>query len=564
MFRHFHVLLGISVFAVAAPAQTPMVTNVQNNYSFITPNSPNYGIAQGSLMLISGANLVTTSNLAEAFPLQQNLNGTSVAVTVNGTTANPYLYYVYAEGSTSYIAAVLPSAMPAGNASMVVTNNGAPSNAYKFQVVQTAVGLDTLDGAGVGRAVATDANGAILSGTNAANPNQTIVLWGSGVGPDTANTNEGVLPQKQDNLLNLPLEVDIGGMQATVVYQGRSQYPGVDQINVTIPPNVQPGCYVSVVAWTGAYISNFATLPIAANGRICSDAVSGYTITYYQNVFNNFEPLTISYPLAAMAATSAGPLNVGSIVLEQDNQPPGSLFGIPFAPQLDYSNADMLGYRSLAIDTVLDPYLISAGSCTVTPGQGDPGATPLDAGSEIDIAGPGGSQGNPMFGPGAYRKSQPVDFVTSGTYTFTNGTGGADIGALSAGTQFVSPPFVWNEMMTLNTVQRSSPLTVTWSGGAPNSLVLITGTSIADQIQGGSKYFFCVAPVSAQKFTVPTTVLLSLPQTASFGGINSSDWMSVSNSTPPVTFSASGLQFGAVSSVVFNSTGVNADTFIWQ
>jgi hypothetical protein len=169
-----------------------------------------------------------------------------------------------------------------------------------------------------------------------------------------------------------------------------------------------------------------------------------------------------------------------------------------------------------------------------------------------------------MFGPGTYRRSQFLDFVTPGTFTFTNGTGGADIGPFSAATSFVSPAFVWNEMSTLTTVPRSSPLTVTWTGGAPNSLVLITGASLADSVQGGSKYFFCLAPVSAGKFTIPATVLMSLPQTASFDGLNSSDWMSVSNSTAPVMFSATGLQLGVASSVVFNSTGVNSDNFIWQ
>jgi uncharacterized protein (TIGR03437 family) len=113
----------------------------------------------------------------------------------------------------------------------------------------------------------------LFSYINAASPGQTIILWGSGVGADTANDDK-VFPQKQNNLTNIPFQVYIGGLQASVVYRGRSQYPGVDQVVVTIPSGVAVGCTVSVAAVSGNIVSNVVTLPIAKGGGMCSDTIS--------------------------------------------------------------------------------------------------------------------------------------------------------------------------------------------------------------------------------------------------------------------------------------------------
>jgi uncharacterized protein (TIGR03437 family) len=547
-------------------AQTPGITEVQNNYSFTNPGSLNYGIAQGSLFLISGVNFAAASNLTESFPLSQSLDGVSVAVTVNGATTNPYLYYVYAAGAQSYIAAVLPSNTPVGTGTITVTNNGRTSSPAPIQVVQTAFGIDTLYGSSMGRAVAQDATGAILSSTNAANPNQTIVLWGTGVGPDPGNAgHEGAVPQQQDNLSNLPLEVDIGGIAATIVYRGRSAYPGVDQLNVVVPPTVPTGCYVSVVVWTANYISNFATLPIAATGRTCSDAVSGYTLTASQNVDRSEnQPLTVSYDLAALADSGPGIFKTGDLVLEQDNAPPRNLFGIPFPSTQVVTTANLFQFTTAQLHARLNPYLLSAGSCLVTPAQSDAGYSKLNAGPAVTVSGPTGAAGTPLGGTGSYVAAQAISFIQppGGTYTFS-AEGGTDIGAFSSTDPFVTPAFVWNEKNTMTGASRASPLTVTWSGGSPGSLVLITGFSSAAPSQGGARYFFCLAPVDAQTVTVPTTVLMSLQPTGTLDGVDSPAFLAVSNSTPPQSFSAAGLDLGLVSSVVFNSTGILTGNFFW-
>ena len=97
----------------------------------------------------------------------------------------PAMYYA----TPGQIAAVLPSNTPTGNATITVTYNNATSNAFSFQVVPYALGLNTYFGSGSGLVLATDnATGDKITYTNSAKPGETVVLYGSGLGADTATS----------------------------------------------------------------------------------------------------------------------------------------------------------------------------------------------------------------------------------------------------------------------------------------------------------------------------------------------------------------------------------------
>jgi hypothetical protein len=170
----------------------PFIYRVQNNYSFLLPGVPNYGIAPGSLFAIQGVNLssnftpVSQSSAAPGLPT--TLNQTSLSVTVNGVTTTPALYYT----SSNAVAAVLPSTTPVGTGTITLTFNGNSTQA-PIQVVASAVGLDTLYGAGSGAGVVTDANFNLIGLTNSAILGQAVTLWGSGIGADTSNADTGDL-----------------------------------------------------------------------------------------------------------------------------------------------------------------------------------------------------------------------------------------------------------------------------------------------------------------------------------------------------------------------------------
>ena len=216
-------------------------------------------------------------------------------------------YYVSAGQS----AAILPSATPVGNATIAVTYNGQTSATAQVKVVKTAFGILTLNGAGSGPAAAFDTHSSYLGLSNAANPGEVVTLWGTGLGPATGNeTTVGGTAGDLGN--NVPITVWVGGKQATVQYHGRSQYPGLDQINVYVPTGVT-GCYVSVVVQGGNIVSNFATIPVATSGRVCSDingmASSDIQVLLAKGTFTQGS-ITIDKSTNQSPAITVGPVTV--------------------------------------------------------------------------------------------------------------------------------------------------------------------------------------------------------------------------------------------------------------
>jgi uncharacterized protein (TIGR03437 family) len=134
---------------------------------------------------------------------------------VGGTTTEAIPYYV----SPAQIAAILPSATPVGAGSMTVTYNGQTSAAFPLTVVQSAFGILTLGGNGLGTAAVYDLDYSFVNFTSAANPGQIVYFWGTGLGPDP-NDETRIIAAPQ-NLSNLPFEFYIGNKPAKVIYRGR-------------------------------------------------------------------------------------------------------------------------------------------------------------------------------------------------------------------------------------------------------------------------------------------------------------------------------------------------------
>jgi uncharacterized protein (TIGR03437 family) len=493
----------------------PSITQVQNNYSYTLPGLPNYGIAPGALFIVKGSNLATNttpvlqSSAAPGIPT--TLNGTSLSVTVGGVTTTPGIYYT----STGQLAAVLPSNTPTGTGTLAVTTAGGTSQA-SIQVVQSAFGIDTYFGTGSGLAVATDANGNVFQNTKSASPGQAIVLWGSGVGADTTNDDK-TFPLKQNNLTNIPMQVFIGGLPANIAYRGRSQYPGVDQVVVTVPQNVSTGCSVSVVVVSGSVTSNVATLPVNAGGGTCSDANSALGPGLIDSLSGK-GTVRFGYVSVSQSTTqAAGTTQTSNVAGAAFYSEPGSVFAV----SANGGTAPSLG------------------SCVVLPtvaGASGPPPTGLDAGT-ITVNGGGTSatlQTTPIV-PGVYFAQLSSIPPNGAAYAFT-GSGGKDVGAFNTAVNF-PPPLVWTNQSSVTSVNRSQGVTLTWSGGAAGTYVSITGSSSTNTPAGQvTVSFTCYAPVNAGQFTVPTWVLLSLPASNNGG-------LSLGNYTNPGTFTASGLDF---------------------
>jgi uncharacterized protein (TIGR03437 family) len=524
------VFLFSALFASGAFAQ-PSVSLIQNNYSYVLPGMPNYGIAQGAIFDIFGKGLAPAPSTLQNVPLPVVLNGTSVNISVNGVTTRAILYFV----SQTQIAAILPSTTPAGTGQLTVSVGVDTSPAVAIKVVQSAFGMLTLNAGGSGPAAAFDVKSNYLGFTNAANPGEVIILWGSGLGPAAGNE---TLTQVPVNLIDIPIEVDIGGIPATVAYHGRSIYPGLDQINVVVPA-VTPGCYVSVAVRSGNIMSNFATIPVAASGRICSEPVLSQSASQMQS-------------LASKAAFNLGTIQFGetvsSVYTDTTNIGFSRLTGAQFAASQPGSVASL---GSCAV------YNISQGTVN-NPVQ----AVALDAGAAINVQGPVLSTSIP-FTNGAYNASTEYrsSALTSGTYTFT-GSGGRDIGSFKAQLAIAGSNggFTWSTSDNKAAATRSQGVTVTWTGNALNSatsFVQISGTSLT--ILSGSTVgavFYCSAPASAGQFTVPASVLLALPATPA-GDLASRSSLTAGQFLFPQTFTGDNIDVGLINSFVSSSSQFN-------
>ncbi len=505
----------------------PSITSVQNNYGQIAPGQPNYGIAPSSLFFITGTGLATaTTDLqSSASPgLQTTLQGVTVTVVVGGATLSCPLYYL----SPTQIDAVLPGNTPSGNGTITVTfSSGAKSNSFAIVVVPSAFGIISYNGT---LAATYDANNAIITSFNSANPGQTIVIWGSGVGYDPADDDK-VYPQKQDNLTNINMQVYVGGVSAGIAYRGRSQFPGVDQIVITIPSNVPTGCYVSLaVVSNGSIVSNSVTIPIAASGKTCSDS---------DNIFS---------PTVLQTLSGKSTVRIGLLSLSQSTQIAG---GTPTV------TSNVGGFFTSATTTAYSQTVgansVSIGSCIISAsgsGSSTTTTTPLDAGAGITVSGPQGSvtMTQQTFGGISFYTAFPIaaNFIPAagGPFTFDNAGGGKDVGHFNTSLPFPAN-FQWTNQAAVTTIDRTQGATVTWSGGAPGITVTISGSSSSTNISTGatvSGTFTCTAPLSAGSFTIPVPVLLALP--AGSGSLSLSD-----NGTQQ-QFNATGLDLGYAAATV--------------
>src|SRR5690348_5122182 len=116
-------LLAFVALGLCLSAQQPQITQISNNYSYLVPGQPGYGIAEGSIFTIFGTNLANSSTDLQHAPLPATLAGVSANVVVNGVTTSPLWYYV----TPGQIAGILPANTPAGTGTITITNNGQSS-----------------------------------------------------------------------------------------------------------------------------------------------------------------------------------------------------------------------------------------------------------------------------------------------------------------------------------------------------------------------------------------------------------------------------------------------------
>jgi uncharacterized protein (TIGR03437 family) len=513
--------------------------NAASNLPSVLPNGP---IAPGSIFIVKGSGLGPSTLAVASAPFQSTtLNGTSAAVTVNGTTVNALMYYT----SDKQIAALLPSNTPTGTATITATYNGQSSPTARFSVVSNNVGLFTIDSSGQGAGIVTYPDYSLVSpskatncgGPNttcgAANPGDTLILWGTGLGKIGGDDASGAgLGQ---NMPNLPLTLWVGGAQAKVVYQGRSGCcVGEDQIVFTVPDNAALGCAVPVVVQITPNItevSNTVLMAIAKGSRDCT-----------------FVDLALATAGAVNVSRLIGTQSFSLGLIELDHFANDTGPGFHDQAQINFVRSSQSPLSPAFASTAFDQKPL--GTCTASPDLGGGNdnlgtLSPLDAGSTFTIKGPTGTMTVVANLGDKPTLSAAGTFLVPGDYTIT-GTGGKDVGAFTATVNIPAAPMLTNPTSSNGlTVSRSQGMTVTWNpNGSTGHVELVLGSAVDANNRASVT---CTVAATAGTFTIPSYMLYTLPT-----GNGTIFFFQPGDQGPAtsVSFSAPGLDFGIIQTFI--------------
>jgi uncharacterized protein (TIGR03437 family) len=525
--------LGI---CLSAQPSIRTVNGVLNAASFAQQGMPNSPIAEGSTFTVFGTGLGPAAlQEVTGFPVSTLLGGTSVNITADGNTVKAPMIFTIA----SQIAAVMPSTTPVGAATLTVTYNGVTSAAYPIQVVKSSFGTFAVNQQGNGTGAIVDINNKPFLPASAALANDVAILWGTGLGPIPYNDADQPVAT---NLTNIPVKLYVGGQLVSTGYQGPSGCcAGLNQIVFTVPAGVT-GCSVPVEVSINGIVSPTTTMPIAGDpSRVCSDP-NGISGTVLESLlskpsfnlgFVSLSRTTSTVPILGTTTTTdvgvAGFFNIKPL---------------DFAGSISFQQASIGSCIVNVISEASAGNLLSA-------------FTGLDAGPSIDVKGPGATDQKlmPVQGfTGDYTSTNGVTpFLTPGAY-IASGSGGADVKAFSVNLTAANP-ITWTNESSIGTIDRATGVTVTWTGGAPGTYAKITGSSLLEGPPALIATFTCEAPVAQGTFTVGPQVLLQLPPSGSVGGFGLGT-LSIGNSEPYTSFTATGLDYGYAESSVLVSDSV--------
>lgn len=226
-------ILLIALWGGTAVAQPPKSLEVVNAASGATTLAPN------SIASAFGKQIGAPTQSALVLPLPTILSGVSLQVTDSvGTSAMESLFYV----APNQINFVL-SALATGMATVRILNGDSTPPTTTVEVAAVAPGLFTVNGAGTGvpaaiairRSIATqtdeavpvfqcDANSCVSVPIDMGSDAQVFLeLFGTGI-------------RGRSSLANVT--ATIGGVNVQVLFAGaQGQFPGLDQVNVTLPSN---------------------------------------------------------------------------------------------------------------------------------------------------------------------------------------------------------------------------------------------------------------------------------------------------------------------------------------
>ena len=282
------VQLGIGLWVLAAPAQTPEFTS-EGVVNAATMSSVT-GISAGSIVTIFGKNLSLETVTASSLPLPKQLGNTTVLI----DDMPAALFYV----SPTQINAQAPRVVFSKSVSIpvvITVNNGrGTSRPVQAERAIYSPGIFTLDGSGCGTPIVVDAlTWKIPTENQSFAPGDLVTMLGTGANNYPLQPEgEPAPPNYSTFLVARPL---IDGILAKVLFNGKAPgMVGVDQINFQIPENAPEGCSVPLELWYNPRTQQ-VPLRIKRDRGKCVDlpTPSGLNLTLIRNFSSGLNQTTV-------------------------------------------------------------------------------------------------------------------------------------------------------------------------------------------------------------------------------------------------------------------------------
>jgi uncharacterized protein (TIGR03437 family) len=271
---------GLQIYSIPGNATPSVCSGCVLNAASYTKDANGNGtaVAPGSLVAIFTSALATSAAQFTTSSLPGSLSNVSVtfnnvpAPMVSVTPGGPYPYV-----SAQVPFGVLPSGQTAASVPIVITVNGVSSTPVQTPIVASSPGIFTIPATGQGNAILVNLSDYSVAAPSGSIPGfttrpiprgQTAYFYVTGLGVMTPPVTDGSGACPATNGLcnaNAQPTVSLGGVPTQVSFAGQaSGYPGVMQINITVPPNAPTGNSVPLIVKSadGTVTSNTATVAV--------------------------------------------------------------------------------------------------------------------------------------------------------------------------------------------------------------------------------------------------------------------------------------------------------------
>jgi len=536
----------------------PTITAVQNDAT--NAYGPANTVAQGSLIVVKGSNMSDSGYIKMTLPYPTSTGGGGTSVTftpVAGGTGTPiYIFYTYNQSGVNQIGGILPSTLAAGNYNVTVTYGSNTSKAVSVTVVKSNPGIFTQDTSGAGLAVVQNiisttqydidrlTTGSVAGYTiSPAKAGETIIIWATGLGAVPYADN--IVPTQAYNFPGV--QVIIGGTTVAPLYAGASGYPGLDQINVTLPANIPTGCTVVLQISVGGVTSPATTISIADTASAATCTLAGYTSSLLSSLDNGTTINAGGFELSQSTFTIPGTgVGTGTFTTASVGGGFTQLTGLEL-PSVATGGSATVNTTTIG-NCVVYQSTFTGNNATQTPSAGGV-SIPLDAGA-VTMSGPAVSNLNNTAltdSNGAYSltigetglgvSGLPTGTLGAGAYPL-KAAGGSGVTSFNTSITLGAPLTITGGLPT--TVVRSAGLPLTWTGGNSTDVVTIEGfsgttTGTEPNTTTTATVFICTTTAGTGGDTISSQVLNLLPATAATtaGGVG---YLSVTSGPAPVSF----------------------------